>query len=126
MTLALAAVCDLDCVVSLDPLVLDLAKAESYVRGAAAIVRRVLATWARDARLLELEGSYSTGDLFLLRARLRALAEAEDFVRRCTVAFTLDEPALVIRAELTLEDGQTYTFEVTTGEAATLDLGALA
>lgn len=119
MTLSLAQVCDPDRVVSFNPLVVDFPSTERYVRGAAAILRRVLGAWIDEGRLLELEGA--TIDDFqrvALRATYTRLAEAEDFVRSAVVSIALAADEITIRSKLVLEDGKTYSLEVTTGDAA--------
>ncbi|MBP9825944.1 MAG: hypothetical protein KBF21_17080 [Thermoanaerobaculia bacterium] len=120
MTLRLADVCDLDCVATLSPLVIDLPDAERYARGWAAIARRVLYAWAL-AGILDLEGaSTDDGALIAIRSQCEALAEGEDYVLSASVDASLDGDALTLPAALLLVDGQTYRFSVTTGAAATL------
>lgn len=119
MTLALDQVVDLDRVVSLRPLLVDVPSTERYVRGAAAILRRVLGAWIDEGKLLELEGR--TLDDFqrvALRATYTKLAEDEDFVTSALVTISQSSDAITIRAAITLVDGRTYPLEVTTGAAA--------
>lgn len=125
MTISLDEVRDIDCVASRDPLVLDLSASDRPVVGAEAIAQRVLSLWARDARLLEQEGTFSAGNLFVLRSRLAALAETVEFISRATVKVTFVEPSLQVSATLWLDDGTTARLEVTTGEAATMDFEVL-
>lgn len=119
MSLLLAAVCDPDRFLSLVPLVPDLPSTERYVRGARAILQRILGAWIDDGQLLELEGrTLDAVDIAALRTRFARLAEEEDFVRSATVRLTLEGDLLTIAARIDLEDGKTYALEVTTGEAA--------
>jgi hypothetical protein len=119
-TLALADVCDPDCIVSMVPLVWDAPSTEKYARGAAAILRRILYAWLR-AGLTQLDGaSLTRADLVALRSQYEGLAEAEDYVLSCSL--TLDDAAgsLNIAASVKLVDGRTYDFEVTAGAAASI------
>ncbi len=120
MTLPLAEICDLDCVLSWNPLVLGTPETERYARGGDAIVRRVLGSWARNGGLFELSGrSFEDDQLDVVRARLARLAEDESYVDAATVTLELDELTnrLTITAEIRLIDGRTYALEVTTAEA---------
>lgn len=124
MTLALAAVCDLDCVASWSPLVLDLPSPNRYARGPAAILRRVLYSWERDASvpLSRLEGvRYDRNWLLRYRVELEGLARAVPFVAgsSCPLLLSPDGARLTIRARIPLVDGRVYPLEV-----ATLDAGA--
>lgn len=127
MTLALAAVRDLDCVVSLRPLVLDYPSTERYARGSAAILRRILYAWVRSG-LLTLEGnSLSRADFARIRSQYEGIAEAEDYVYSCSLSLSLDaSDVLTIEARATLVDGRTYEFEVTSGAAASLTFPEIA
>lgn len=120
--LAMADVCDLDCVVSYSPLVLDLPKTETYARGANAIVRRVVYTWADGVNLLSLEGTWDASELVQLRSALARLAEEEDYVDRAAVTTTVSDGGdLEIGCTLTFDDGTTATFSVSTADAVTLN-----
>ncbi len=122
MTLALDDVTDLDCVLSTDPLTLDLPETERYVTGHQAIAQRVLGGWAADANLLELEGSWDPTEIAILRSLLASIAEAEDYVRSIDVVVTLvDAGTLTIEAAIVFVDGTTYTFEVTAAEAVSVN-----
>jgi len=121
MTLALADVCDLDCVTSWSPLVLDLPATERYARGGDAILRRILYQWVRVGGLLELPGrTLDRGELALLRSQFASLAEAEDYVSSAVVSLALDETSTVmeVAAAVKLIDGRTYPLEVATADAA--------
>ena len=120
-TLALSEVCDLDCVSSTSPLVLDAPSTERYARGVDAILRRILYAWVRSG-LLSLTGrSLSRAEIVALRSQYEGLAEAEDYVLSCALTLDVDEDgALVISARVRLVTGRTYEFEVTAGAAASL------
>lgn len=126
-TLALAEVRDLDCIVSMRPLVLDYPSTERYARGKAAILRRILYSWVR-AGLLTLEGnSLSPSDLVRVRSQYEGIAETEDYVYACSLTLTLDaSDVLTIAARATLVDGRTYEFEVTSGAAVSLTFPEIA
>lgn len=115
MTLALAQVRDLDCVVSLSPLVLDMPSPNRYATGVDAVLRRVLYKWYRDASipLPTLEGT-RWGDTALLRYRveLEGLARDVKFVRGASVPLTLTGSRMLIRGKIALIDGRTYPLEV--------------
>lgn len=120
-TLALADVVDLDCVESFSPLVLDLPATERYATGGNAIVRRVLYGWVRDGGLLELLGrTLSGGDVSIIRSKLAAIAESEDYVEAVSVALTLDPntSTLSVVSAQVIVDGQVYPLEVATGDAS--------
>lgn len=119
-TLALADVCDIDCVVSWSPLVLDMPATDRYARGGDAILRRILYQWVRVGGLLELPGrTLDRGELALLRSKFAGLAEAEDYVSSAVVVLTLDETTTVmaIAGAIKLVDGRTYPLEVSTADA---------
>ncbi len=121
-TLALSEVCDPDCIASTNPLELDRPSTERYVRGADAILRRILYAWIRGG-LLTLEGSsLSRADIVLLRGHFEALAEAEDYVLGVDLVLDLDDASgvLTISAAVQFVTGRTYEFEVTAGAAASL------
>lgn len=123
MTLRLDEVCDLDCLVSMAPLVVDLPKAEVYARGIDAIVRRVLYVWIGQAGLLELEGrSFSVGEQVELRGTLETLAGEQEYVLTADVTLDLDDNngLLAIGCDLRFVDGRTYTFSVSTADAVSL------
>lgn len=130
MTLALADVRDLDCVLAWAPLQLGLSARE--VSGAPAVLRRVLYRWCTTRGLLPWDVSVGLGtalqdmpgvvlspaDLLGLRQALRREAMQEDFVYDAQVTVTLDVAgALRIRAAITLVDGKTYPLEVSVSEA---------
>ncbi len=120
-TLALAQVVDLDCLASFSPLTLDFPSVERYATGGDAIARRVLYGWVLDGGLLELPGrTLSGGDLVIIRSKLAAIAEAEDYVQSATIALSLDPSsgALSFVAGELLIDGQVYPLEVATGDAS--------
>lgn len=120
MTLALADISDIDCVLSWRPLVLGMPATERYATGGNAIVRRVLYSWARNGGLLELPGrTLADDDLPIIRSTLARLGEAEDYVESCTVVLALDEATstLTIAAAEVLIDGETYPLEVATADA---------
>jgi hypothetical protein len=128
-TLTLAQVVDLDCIASFAPLVLDVPATERYAMGGDAIVRRVLYAWVLDGGLLELPGrTLSAGDLVIIRSKLAALAENEDYVKAVTMDLELDPSTstLSVVAGEILIDGQVYPLEVATGDAsaAILALGS--
>jgi hypothetical protein len=127
MTLPLADICDLDCVISWRPLVLGTPATERYARGGNAIVRQVLGVWAREAGLLDLAGrSFDEGDLAALRSRLARLAEEVDYVDAVTLDLTTDEATstlTIVAAEL-LIDGRVYPLEVPTADAAAAIAGS--
>ena len=121
-TLALNDVCDLDCVVSTRPLVLDYPDTERYARGVQAVLRRILYAWVR-AGLLKLEGaSLSRAEIVALRSQYEALAEDEDYVLSASLTIELTDStgALDVSASVRLVDGREYEFEVTGGAAASL------
>ena len=121
MTLALADVCDLDCVASWSPLVFDLPATERYARGGDAIVRRVLYSLALNGGLLELPGrTLEPADLSVLRSQWSALAEAEDFVQSVSFDLRLDAATstLSVAAAEVLIDGRPYALEVATSGAS--------
>ena len=122
MTIALAAVSDLDCVASFAPLALDLPGAERYATGWRAILRRVVYAWAADGGLLDLEGSYDPADLLALRSTYARLAEEVEFIARASVSTDLDGDAgrLTLGAEIELVDGGVYRFEVSIDDAVSL------
>jgi hypothetical protein len=121
MALTLTDVCDVDCVVSISPLVVDLPSTERYVTGARAVAYRVLYGWIADARLLELEGSWDPTEIAMLRSLLASIAEEEDFVLGCDVTVDLLAAGdMIIAAALGLIDGRTYLLEVTVGEAVSV------
>jgi hypothetical protein len=116
--ISLAETVDLDCVASLDPLVLDLPAPNRYARGPAAILRRVLYAWVPE--LAPLEGSrYDARALMRLRSRLEGLARRVAFVTGCSAPLRTDDTQtrLTISARVTLADGRTYPLEVLTSEA---------
>jgi|HubBroStandDraft_6_1064221.scaffolds.fasta_scaffold271583_2 hypothetical protein len=121
-TLTIYQVVDLDCIVSMVPLIVDLPTTERYVTGPRAIAYRVVYAWVNEAQLLELEGSYGPGDLAVLRALLASLAEDEDFVRTATVTITQspDGSQLAIACILDLSGVGPYPFEVTAANAVNL------
>lgn len=121
MTLRLNDVCDIDCVVSASPLIVDLPSTERYVTGARAIAYRVVYGWIADANLLELEGSWDPTEIAMLRSLLASIAEEEDFVLGCDVTVDLlANGELIIAAGLGLVDGRTYLLEVTAGDAVSV------
>jgi hypothetical protein len=136
MTLSLAQVVDLDCVARWAPLALDLPAPNRYATGAAAILRRILYSWERDASTppSRLEGIRPDAAWLLrYRSELEGLARApggspRDFVRgaSCPIYVSRDRSRMEIRAAIVLIDGLTYPLEVATSEAgaAILTLGA--
>lgn len=122
MTLLLDAVCDLDCVVSASPLVLDLPKIETYARGKHAIARRVVYAWCSDAGLLELEGaSWDEPARVAYRSQLAALAEEEDYVAGADVDVEIDDSGETrITCALLFVDGSTYPLEMTAADAVSV------
>lgn len=132
MTLALAQVRDLDCLVSLAPLRLDMPSPNRYATGIAAILRRVLYSWCRDAsiNLPALEGTrWEPRSLMRYRNELEGLARAVEFVRAASVPMTLagrEQNTLIISGSIALIDGLTYPLEVSAADAPTaiLAIGA--
>ncbi len=126
MALTLDQICDLDCVVSTAPLVVDLAATERYVYGQRAIAQRVLVGWIDDGALLELDGHTldPDADLVILRAQYRRIAEEEDFVIGAGVTATLVDDVLTIVGFLRFVDGRTYILEVTSADAVSVKFGA--
>jgi hypothetical protein len=140
MSLALADVCDPDCIVSLRPLRFDLPVPHREARGVAAILRRVLYRWCRprgsvrgdatigvETPLLDLEGTrLEVRQLQLLRARLLGQARDVDFVDGVSVAVDdLGGGALSIRGAIQLVDGRTYPLEVARAADAAIVLRSI-
>jgi len=125
VTLALAQVRDLDCLVSLAPLALDLPSPNRYAIGVAAILRRVLYKWCREAsvNLPALEGTrWESRSLMRYRSELEGLARSVEFVRAASVPMTLAGTAqstLIIGGKIALIDGLTYPLEVSAADAPT-------
>lgn len=126
----LADVRDVDCIVSFTPLAFDLTTRE--VRGAAAVLRRVLYRWCTRKRalrydagvglvrpLLDLDGaSFDQAGLDGLRAALEREAADEDFVASARVPVRLvGSGALLVPGEIALVDGHTYPLEVFASQA---------
>lgn len=126
MALTLDQVCDLDCVASTSPLVVDLASTERYVYGLRAIAQRVLVGWIVEGALLELDGHTldPDADLVILRAQYRRIAEEEDYVLGAGVTATLVDDVLTIAGALRFVDGRTYLLEVTSADAVSVNFGA--
>lgn len=121
-TLALAQVCDIDCVISFAPLILDLPSPNKYARGIDAILRRILYSWCRDVTipLPALEGYRWEGNAMArYRSELEGAARAVDYVNAASVPMTFDAPTgrLSIFGRIALVDGATYSLEVATGDA---------
>jgi hypothetical protein len=134
MSIRLAQVCDIDCVISFAPLILDVPSPNKYARGIDAILRRVLYRWCRDVSipLPGLEGTRWEGNAL---ARYRSELEGEhngargvEFVAAASVPMTFDPVTgrLSIFGRIALVDGVTYPLEVSTGDApaAILAFGA--
>ncbi len=130
MTLSLAQVCDLDCVVSLRPLILDLPCPNRYARGVDAILRRVLYSWCRDlsVNLPALEGTrWDRNSLLRYRGELEGAARGVPFVAGASVPLTLSGTRLLIRGRIALVTGLTFALEVAAADApaAILAFGAM-
>lgn len=133
MTLALAEVCDMDCVVGFAPLRLDVPSPNKYARGVQAILRRVLYSWCRDVStpLPALEGTrWDPRSLMRYRAELEGWARRVEFVAAASVPLSLANGGsrMIILGRIALIDGQTYPLEVSTTDApaAIIAFGALA
>lgn len=125
MTLALAQVRDLDCLVSLSPLRLDMPSPNRYAIGVAAILRRALYKWCREAsiNLPALEGTrWEARALLRYRNELEGLARSVEFVLAASVPMTLagpDKSRLLIDGQIALVDGLTYPLELSAADAPT-------
>jgi hypothetical protein len=126
MTLALGQVTDLDCVVSMAPLVLDMPSPVRYARGAQAILRRVVYFWCDPRRMTtalpDLKGARVDGAwLIRFRADLERAREL-DFVAGVSAPLAFDGQTLTILGRVQLVDGLSYPLEVSTldGPAAIL------
>jgi hypothetical protein len=115
-TLSLAQVCDLDCIASFAPLVLDQPCPVRYARGPAAILRRVIYWWCDpvqmavalpDLKAARVDGPY----LIRLRADLERAADL-DYVAGLSAPLLFDGTTLQIFGRVQLIDGQTYALEV--------------
>ena len=122
MSLPLAQVCDLDCVTTAKPLVLDLAPTERYVTGQRAVTQRIVVGWVTDADLLDLEGrSWAPIDLAIYQTLLAGIAEDEDYVRSADVTVSVvDGGTLTISCSIVFIDGSTYLLEVTAADAVSV------
>ena len=125
VTLALAAVVDLDCVVGFAPLVLDVPNPTRYARGAAAILRRALYVICDERRvavpILALKGYRFDADgraLLRMRRDYEGAIQLIDYVQGCSIDMKISATGrLTIPARIQLVDGRTYALEVTTGDA---------
>ncbi len=127
--LPLAQVVDTDCVVSQSPLVIG-RRPGVYVRGAQAILRRILYAWCVPAGsvpydlnfgcgLLGYDGTtLSPGQVLGLRRRLETAAVAEDYVLSAQALVTFANNILTVRGNVVLVDGRAYPLEVSIGNAA--------
>lgn len=122
----LSAVCDMDSIVSQNPLTFGLTSA--FVTGPRAILQRIVSmrwcqllgyitydeTMGITTPLLDLDGStWTRQDLQGLQGQLIKQAKEEDFVTGCSVALTLtDSGAFHVRAVVSMTDGGDYPLEV--------------
>lgn len=121
----LAAVVDMDCVKTTNPLAFGLTSA--FVTGPRAILQRILWRWCQPlgfvpydeglgipTPLLDIDGAtFSRTDLAGLRAQLTKQAKEEAFVTNAVVSVRLSDAGdLTVSAAITLTDGGTYPLEV--------------
>jgi len=134
VTLSLAQVRDMDCLVSMSPLAFDQPSPYREAVGAQAILRRILYSWCRDIStpLIDLEGWRP--DARMLRTLKQELESAArlagdgDFIAGASVSVTYDDVTGRIqpKGRIQLVDGLTYLLEVAVGDApaALLAIGA--
>jgi hypothetical protein len=130
MTIPLFAVRDTDCVKTLSPLTFD--QGNSYVTGAAAVLRRCLyaictprgaLVWSEESQgkgvnVFDLQNATlsQTGIDGWKRAIVRQL-KSVDYVVDATAGLVLYKNEWLVAATVVLEDGGTYPLEVNIGEA---------
>jgi hypothetical protein len=131
--LSLAGVTEMDCVVSWNPLILDMPSPHREVSGAAAILRRGLYSFCRDISptILDLEGyrpdARALRDLKSQLERAGRRAGDGDFIAGVTAEILFDDVlgTIAITTLFQLIDGIVYPLEVSAGDApaALLALG---
>jgi hypothetical protein len=132
MSLALAEVRDLDCIVSLSPLTFDSTPKE--ITGARAILHRIVyAICGLFLDLRDLAGStIDDTDRIGLEAAVERVTEEEDYVlpggATCEIRVNQNTGTVTIALDVILVDGRTYALEVSVSEAGAVivQLGGLA
>lgn len=125
MTLTIYQIVDMDCIVSLSPLILDQPSPTKYAYGVGAILRRVLYGWCRDIAsggitipLPALEGTrWTSNGLMRYRNELEGNARGRNYVAGASVPLQWDGVRLSIYGQIALVDGNSYALEVSTVDA---------